>query len=147
MIVRKPIPPMQRLRRVIHIIVCLALFYMTLNSVALLGHQQLTQHGYGWRGLGIALALLALGAGIRYGSLFCLYGVVGLFGSVSLSMFRLFVDTAEPDALLRCTISTWILLILCRAIPAMHRLRQQQVFPLSMSRPHDIAMAPQERNQ
>lgn len=124
--------PLQRLTRAVHIIVLLAIFYAALNIVALLGNQKLAQYEYGWVGLGSALVMLALGIGVRYGLLLCLYGLVGLFASASLIMFRLFVDTGEAGPLLRCTITTWILLILCRAIPAMHSLRRQRAFPLPM---------------
>jgi hypothetical protein len=71
---------------------------------------------------------------VRQGYVACLYGAVGIFAVLSLYLFRHFVIFGVPAAIIRCTITTWTLCILCRAIPAMHLLRHSNAFPLQMSR-------------
>jgi hypothetical protein len=126
--------PEQRPGRASHILIFLGILYTILNIIALLGHPGLTQRGYGLSGLGLSLSFVGLGYGIRYGYSWCLYGAIGVFVLLSVYLFRLFVSVGTPGSLIRCVITTWTCALLCRALPAMHILRQQQAFPLPMSR-------------
>jgi hypothetical protein len=91
-------------------------------------------HGYHPSGLVVALGLLGLGYGIRYGSSVCLYGAIGLCAGLGLYFGTLVVTAWTPYSMLRLVLSTWTLWRLCRAVPLMRRLQQTQVFPLPISR-------------
>ena len=61
--------PAQRLGRTANLVIFLGLLYTVLHLLGFLG----LLHGYHLAGLVIALGLLGLGYGIRYGSSACLY--------------------------------------------------------------------------
>ena len=91
-------------------------------------------HGYHLAGLVIALGLLGLGYGIRYGSSACLYVAMALCAGLSLYFGVLVVSGWTPYYMLRVVLSAWAFWRLYRAIPAMQLLRQEGAFPLPMSR-------------
>src|SRR5262245_33277220 len=123
-------PPAQRLGMTANLVIFLGLLYTVLHLMGFLG----LLHGYRLTGLVIALSLLRLGYGIRYGSSACLYVAMVLFAGLSLYFGVLVVSGWMPYHMLRLGLSTWTFWRLYRAIPTMKLLQQEQAFPLPMSR-------------
>ena len=120
----------QRLGRTVNLVIFLGLLYTVFHLLGFLG----LLHGYRLPGLVIALGLLGLGYGIRYGSSACLYVAMALFAGLSLYFGALEVSAWTPYHMLRLVLSTWALWRLYRAIPAMQLLQREGAFPLPMSR-------------
>ena len=120
----------QRLGRTANLVIFLGLLYTVLHLLGFLG----LLHGYHLPGLVIALGLLGLGYGIRYGSSACLYVATAICAGLSLYCGALLVSEWIPYYMLRLVLSTWACWRLYRAIPAMRLLQQEQAFPLPMSR-------------
>ena len=120
----------QRLSRTTNLVIFLGLLYTVLHFLGFLG----LLHGYRLPGLVIALSLLGLGYGIRYGSSTCLYAATGIFAGLSLYFGALLVSAWTPYSMLRLGLSAWTLWRLYRAMPTMRILQQGQAFPLPMSR-------------
>src|SRR5437879_4695359 len=122
--------PAQRLGRTANFVIFLGLLYTVLHLLGFLG----LLHGYHLPGLIIALGLLGLGYGIRYGSSACLYAATAICAGLSLYYGVLLGSRWTPYSMLRLVLSTWAFWRLYRAIPAMGLLQQEQAFPLPMSR-------------
>jgi len=123
--------PVQRLGRAANLVIFLGLLYTVLHLLGFLG----LLHGYHLPGLVIALGLLGLGYGIRYGSSACLYVAMAVCAGLSLYCGALLVLLGwTPSYMLRLVLSAWAFWRLYRAIPAMQLLQQEGVFPLPMSR-------------
>ena len=120
----------QRLGRTANLVIFLGLLYTVLHLLGFLG----LLHGYHLSGLAIALGLLGLGYGIRYGSSACLYAATAICAGLSLYFGALLGSRWTPYSMLRLVLSTWAFWRLYRAIPAMGLLQQEQAFPLPMSR-------------
>ena len=120
----------QRLGRTANLVIFLGLLYTVLHLMGFLG----LLRGYRLPGLVIALGLLGLGYGIRYGSSVCLYVATGTFAGLSLYVGALAVSSWIPYSMLRLGLSVWTFWRLCRAIPTMRLLQQERAFPLPMSR-------------
>ena len=122
--------PAQRLGRTANLVIFLGLLYTVLHLLGFLG----LLHGYHLPGLVIALGLLGLGYGIRYGSSACLYVAMAVCAGLSLYFGALVVSGRTPYSIMRLVLSAWALWRLCRAIPTMRTLQKGQAFPLPMSR-------------
>ena len=124
--------PAQRLGMTANLVIFLGILYALLHLLAILG----LLHGYRLPGLGLAIALgiLALGYGIRYGSSACLYAATGAFAGLSLYFGALVVSAGRPYHMLRLVLSAWTFWRLCGALPLMRLLQQERAFPLPMSR-------------
>jgi hypothetical protein len=122
--------PAQRLGRTANLVIFLGLLYTMLHLLGFLG----LLHGYHLSGLVIALGLLGLGYGIRYGSSACLYVAMAICAGLSLYFGVLVVLGWTPYYMIRLVLSTWACWRLYRAIPAMQLLQQERGFPLPMSR-------------
>jgi hypothetical protein len=123
-------PPAQRLSRTANLVIFLGLLYTVLHLLGFIG----LLHGYRLLGLVVALSLLGLGYGIRYGSSTCLYAATALCAGLSLYFGALVVSDWTPYYMLRLVLSAWAFWRLCCAIPAMRLLQQEGAFPLPMSR-------------
>jgi hypothetical protein len=123
-------PPAQRLGATANLVIFLGLLYTVFHCLGLLG----VLRGYHLSGLVITLGLLGLGYGIRYGSRACLYGATAVCAGLSLYFGTLVVSDWTPYSMLRLALSAWACWRLCRAMPAMQLLQQEQAFPLPMSR-------------
>jgi hypothetical protein len=123
-------PPAQRLARTANLVIFLGLLYTVLHLLGFLGWL----HEYHLSGLIIALGLLGLGYGIRYGSSVCLYVAMALCAGLSLYFGALVMSGWTPYIMLRLVLSVGALWRLYRAIPAMRILQQGQAFPLPLSR-------------
>jgi hypothetical protein len=126
----QPVTAVQRLSRTANLVIFLGLLYTILHIGGVLG----LLHGYTLPGLLIAVSLLGLGYGIRYGSRACLYVATGICAGLSLYGGVLTVLTWRPYAMLRLVLSAWSCWRLAHAIPLMRALRYESVFPLPMSR-------------
>ena len=126
--------PEERVGKTANLVIFLGILYTVLSLVtfmsrwdsAALRHQGIT--------LGLGAVVIALGYGIRYGSRVCLYlmtalciCLVGYFASTAVSFRTL-------RAVLRLALSGWVLVGLCRAIPAMRILHRTHSRPVSTSR-------------
>lgn len=120
----------QRLGMTANLVIFLGLLYIVLHLVALVG----LRRGYHLSGLGVALGILGLGYGIRYGRRVCLYVTTGIFAGLSLYFGALVVSEWTPYSMLRLGLSVWAGWRLYRAIPTMRLLQQERAFPLPMSR-------------
>jgi hypothetical protein len=122
--------PAQRLGRTANLVIFLGLLYTVLHCLGFLG----LLHGYRLPGLVVALSLLGLGYGIRYGSSACLYVATVICAGLSVYFGVLLGARWTPYYMLRLVLSAWAFWRLYRAIPAMRLLQQEQAFPLPMSR-------------
>jgi hypothetical protein len=133
--------PAQRLGRTANLVIFLGLLYTVLHFLGFLG----LLHGYHLPGLVIALGLLGLGYGIRYGSSACLYVAMAVCAGLSLYFGALVVSWWIPYYMLRVVLSTWACWRLYRAIPAMRLLQQEGAFPLPMSRYGELVLRQVQR--
>ena len=120
----------QRLSMTANLVIFLGLLYTILHLLGILG----LLRGYHLSGLVVALGILGLGYGIRYGSSVCLYAATGIFGGLALYFSALVVSAWTPYSMLRLVLSTWTCWRLYCAIPTMKILQREQAFPLPMSR-------------
>jgi hypothetical protein len=120
----------QRLSMTANLVIFLGILYTVLHLIGYLG----LLHGYHLSGLVVALGILGLGYGIRYGSSICLYAAIGVCAGLSLYFGMLVVSAWTTYSMLRLVLGTWTLWRLCRAIPVMRILQQNRAFPLPMSR-------------
>ena len=95
--------PVQRLGRTANLVIFLGLLYTVLHLLGFLG----LLHGYHLPGLVIALGLLGLGYGIRYGSSPCLYVAMAICAGLGLYFGVLVVSGWTPYSMLRLVLSTW----------------------------------------
>src|SRR5712691_10558255 len=121
--------PAQRLGMTANLVIFLGILYTVLHLAGFLG----LLRGYRLPGLVVALAILGLGYGIRYGSSACLYAATGIFAGLSLYFGALVVSAWTSYSMLRLMLSAWTLWRLYRAIPTMRILQREQTFPLPMS--------------
>src|SRR5712692_2634636 len=122
--------PAQRLGMTANLVIFLGILYTVLHLAGFLG----LLRGYRLPGLVVALAILGLGYGIRYGSSACLYAATGIFVGLGLYFSVLVVSAWTPYSMLRLVLSIWACWRLSCAIPTMRILQREQVFPLPMSR-------------
>ena len=128
--------PEERVGTTANVVIFLGILYAVLAVVMLLRGTDTAVHALFT--LGMSLAVIGLGYGIRYGSMLCLYLTTGLFAifigyfGYTTGMFK----TLRPA--LRLALSCWALLGLCRAIPAMRILHQTGSKPVSSSRYGDF---------
>jgi len=120
----------QRLSMTANLVIFLGVLYTVLHLMGILG----LLRGYRLSGLAVALGILGLGYGIRYGSSACLYAATGIFAGLGLYFSVLVVSAWTPYSMLRLVLSTWACWRLYCAIPTMRLLQREQVFPLPMSR-------------
>ena len=113
-----------------NLVIFLGILYTVLHLMGFLG----LLRGYHLPGLVIAVSLLGLGYGMRYGSSVCLYMATGICAGMSLYYGVQMASAQTPYHILRLMLSVWACWRLCRAIPTMRILRQEQAFPLPMSR-------------
>ena len=126
--------PEQRVGRVANVTIFLGILFALIHLLALGGLPAMAQRGYGLPGLAIAVGLIGLGYGIRYGSYIAFYLTIGGFAALCVYFATRFAITGQPAMLLRGGISAWVFASLCRAIPDVRTLRREAAFPLPMSR-------------
>jgi hypothetical protein len=130
--------PEQRVGRTANLMIFLGILYTLLSLAALLGSAAMRARGFGLTGLIVALAVIGLGYGIRYGSVACLYAATGLFvGFTGYVLVRLIPAPGVFPAL-RLALSGLALYGLGRSIPAMRTLKQTGSTPVQSSRYGDF---------
>lgn len=134
MLVRQRSTPAQRVGRAANITIFLGILFTLGHLLALGGVTAMGQRSYGLPGLAVSVGFLGLGYGIRYGSYAAFYLTTGGFAALGAYFAARFATTGEPAMLLRCVVTAWASVSLCRAIPDMRTLRQKATFPLPMSR-------------
>lgn len=130
--------PEQRVGRIANLMIFLGILYTLLSLTALLGNTAMRARGLGLTGLIVALAVIGLGYGIRYGSTVCLYAATGLFGLVAGSTLVRLVRAPGVFPALRLGLSGLTFYGLCRSIPAMRMLKQTGSTPVQSSRYGDF---------
>ena len=131
---RKNRTPERRVGRAANVTIFLGILFTLIHLLALSGLTAMAQRGYGLPGLAIAVGFLGLGYGIRYGSYAAFYLTTGGFAALGVYFAARFAITGEPAMLLRCGLTVWAFVSLCRTTPDMRILRQNAEFPLPMSR-------------
>lgn len=134
MLVKKHSTPAQRVGRAANITIFLGILFTLSHLLALGDVTAIAQRSYGLPGLAVSVGFLALGYGIRYGSYAAFYLTAGGFAALGAYFAARFATTGEPAMLVRCVVTAWASVSLCRAIPDMRTLRQNDAFPLPMSR-------------
>jgi hypothetical protein len=130
--------PEQRVGRIANLMIFLGILYTLLSLTALLGSAALRARGLGLTGLIVALAVIGLGYGIRYGNIACLYAATGLFmWFTGYALVRL-VPAPGVLPVLRLGLSGLALYGLGRSIPAMRTLKQTGSTPVQSSRYGDF---------
>ena len=119
--------PEERVGNAANVVIFLGILYALLAVVMLLSGAETA--AYSLFTLGISLAIIGFGYGIRYGSMVFLYLSTGLF-----SIFIVYFGYATgmfktPRPALRLVLSCWALLRLGHAIPAMRILHQTRSKP------------------
>jgi hypothetical protein len=126
--------PAYRVGKTANLVIFLGILYSLLHLIALLGNAALAARSYGGLGLGAALGVIALGYGIRYGSVGCLYSATAVFALLTASSLYRAISQVALYQSVRLLLSGWGLYSLCRSIPAMHFLKQTDAVPLRTSR-------------
>ena len=126
--------PEQRVGKIANLMIFLGILYCVLYIMALLGNPGLASRSYGLPGSVVALGVIGVGYGIRYGSVPCLYAATGMFiGLTGYGFYNVaFQGTFSQAVRLAC--SGWALYGLCRALPAMYILKKTHAAPLRTSR-------------
>ena len=126
--VRKSGSPEQRVGRAANVTIFLGILF------AVSGLAGLAPRVFGLPDLGVAVGLIVLGYGIRFGS----YAALGLaavaFAALTVQAAARLADAAAPAPVVRAVVAAWMLASLCRAVPDMRALHRQGAFPLPMSR-------------
>jgi hypothetical protein len=126
--------PEERVGKTANLVIFLGILSTVLSVITLIGRWESTVLLSQIITLGAALGVIALGYGIRYGSRVCLYLTTGL----GICLVGYFASTAASlptvRTVLRLALSVWVLVGLCRAIPAMRILHRTHSRPVSTSR-------------
>ena len=127
--------PEERVGKTANVVIFLGILYAALATVMLFRRLDTTENLFT---LGIALGVIGLGYGIRYGNSACLAVTTALFGLlVAYFGYMTGLFKALRPAL-RLILSCWALFGLCRAIPAMRILKRTHSKPISTSRYGDF---------
>lgn len=130
--------PGERVGKTANVIIFLGILYTVLTLIALIGGRNMTAVWPNVVTLGMAMVVIGLGYGIRYGSVVCLYLTTGFFVCLVSHFGYAVVALRELRPALRLVLSGWALLRLYRSIPAMRILKQTQSMPLNTSRYGDF---------
>ena len=131
---RKTCTPEQRVGRAANVTIFLGILFTVIHLAGLSGLAAMAQRGYGLAGLAVAVGFVAVGYGIRFGSYAALYLATGGFAVLTVYSVARLATTGAPAAFLRSAVAAWMLVGLCRAVPAMRILHRKAAFPLPMSR-------------
>ena len=128
------VTPAARVGKTANVVIFLGILYTMLALVAVLHIHETTQAWYDVVVLMVAMGIIGLGYGIRYGNPGCLYAATGLFTVLTSYFFYAAVSYRALRPMIRFLLSAWAVYMLCRSIPAMHFLKQTHSTPLQTSR-------------
>ncbi|MFQ5893517.1 MAG: hypothetical protein ACE5H5_04310 [Nitrospinota bacterium] len=117
--------PAQRVGKTANLVIFLGILYGGLNLAAVLGAEGLARRGYGGWGVLLALAFLALGYAIRFGSQAALFGATGLFALLVAWTAGAVLTEASLRLAVRLGLTTLALVALLRSRPAMADLKRR----------------------
>jgi hypothetical protein len=138
--------PEQRVGRMANLVIFLGILYTLLSLAALFGNTAMRARGLGFTGLIVALAVIGLGYGIRYGSVPCLYAATSLFVLFTGAALVRLVLAPGIFPVIRLVFSVFALYGLCRSIPAMQMLKQVGSAPMQSSRYGDFFLCRWKRS-
>jgi hypothetical protein len=125
--------PEQRVGKTANLVIFLGILYTILSLVALAGNARLAARGFGGFGLAVALAVIGLGYGIRYGYTLCLSAGMGIFALLDSVLLFNIATRPTPLHMARFLLSAWTFYALCRTVPALRRLKQSGAKPVRTS--------------
>ena len=131
---RKTCNPEQRVGRAANVTIFLGLLFTVIHLAELGGLPALAAKSYGLGGLAVSVGYVVVGYGIRFGSYTALFLAAGGFAVLTVQTALRLAATGAPAAFLRSAVAAWMLVSLCRAVPAMRELHRKEAFPLPMSR-------------
>ena len=131
---RKTCNPEQRVGRAANVTIFLGILFTVIHLAALSGLPAMAERGYGLGGLAVSVGTVVVGYGIRFGSYAALFLATGGFAVLTVQSAARLGATGAPAVFLRSAVAAWMLVSLCRAIPAMRELHRKAAFPLPMSR-------------
>ena len=126
--------PAGRVGKTANVVIFLGILYAVMSLVAVFREAGTAQQWYGVVAMAVAVGLVGLGYGVRYGSLGCLYVAIGVFAGLTGYFFAVGVSHGTLRSVVRFLLSGWAVFLLCRALPAMYVLKQTQTKPLQTSR-------------
>jgi hypothetical protein len=126
--------PAARVGRTANLMIFLGILYSAIHLVALLGNASLASRSFGPLGLLVALGVIGLGYGIRYGSTPCLYAATSVFAALTLYYVTAVLTAPAIRSVIRSLLSALALYALCRSIPAMRILKATNTPPVRTSR-------------
>jgi ABC-type branched-subunit amino acid transport system permease subunit len=126
--------PEMRVGRTANVVISLGILYTLTSVVAVFGEAIPAQRWYDVVTLMVAMGVIGLGYGIRYGRVGCLYTATGLFAGLTGYFLYVGVVDATWRPVMRFLLSGWAVFLLCRTIPAMSVLQQTHAKPLRTSR-------------
>jgi hypothetical protein len=115
-------------------VIFLGILYVVLSLVALCTTAEPASRWYNVVTLTVAMGVIGLGYGIRYGRPGCLYVAIGVFAGLMGYFGYVGVATGTWRPAIRFLLSGWAVWGLCRALPAMQVLQHTHTRPLQTSR-------------
>jgi hypothetical protein len=126
--------PAARVGKTANVVIFLGILYAVMSLVAAFARAEPAQGWYDMVPLIVAVGVIGLGYGIRYGSLACLYIATALFAGLTGYFCYISVVEGTLRPVVRSLLSGWAVFLLCRALPAMFVLKQTHSKPLHTSR-------------
>lgn len=137
--------PATNVGKTANLVIFLGILYTVVTLVSLVAGREALA---GWRGPATVvggLGIIALGYGIRYGSMACLWAATGVFALLaSYSAYSLVTWPAWRPAV-RLTLSGWAIWRLGQAMSAMRVLQRTNSRPLATSRYGDFFLRRKRR--
>jgi hypothetical protein len=126
--------PAARVGQTANVVIFLGILYAVMSLVAVFRGAGMALQWYSIVAIAAAVGVVGLGYGIRSGSLSCLYVATGVFIGLTGYCFAVGVSHGTWRSFVRFLLSSWAVLLLCRALPAMYVLKQTRTKPLQTSR-------------
>jgi hypothetical protein len=126
--------PEVRVGKTANMVIFLGILYAVLSLLAVCTTAEPAPRWYDVVTLTVAMGIVGLGYGIRYGRPGCLYMAIGVFAGLMGYFGYVGVAHGTWRPAIRFLLSGWAVLVLCRALPAMHVLQQTHSQPLQTSR-------------
>ena len=126
--------PEVRVGKTANMVIFLGILYAVLSLVAVCTTAEPAPRWYNVVTLAVAMGVIGLGYGIRYGRPGCLYMAIGVFAGLMGYFGYVGVADGTLRPAIRFLLGGWAVFMLCRALPAMHVLQHTHSQPLQTSR-------------